>query len=549
MDEPTLTERLPKSADADEGLQSGRRSIALLTALHSIGTKLAGNLDAGAVIAEVLETATSLLGARSGSLMLLDAEGEHLVVAAARGLDQDVVRDVRVPVGAGVSGWVARTGQPRIILDGVTDTLSPGRERLDAALSVPLKARDQVIGVLNLSGRLDGGDFDDEDLSLLMMLANQAAVAIDNARLHEERERKLHELYALFAVGHALNSSLARDETLHLVLHCGMELLGARHGSLMLVDESGQYLEIVAAHGLSDEIIRGARPRLGEGIAGHVAASGQPVLMHRGRRDDHWREGPEGVTSAISVPIRRDGSTIGVLNVRDRASGGEFSDGDLQMLLHLADQAAVAIANATLVRNLRDLFIGTVRALVNAIDARDPYTEKHSARVAACAAAVGAHLGFDAERVDQLRIAALLHDIGKISIRDHILLKPGELTDAEYAVMKQHPIAGARIMEHVEHLLSMLPFIIHHHEQYGAGGYPTGLQGEEIPLEARILAVCDAFDAMTTERPYRAALPLSAATEELRRCAGTQFDAAVAEAFLSLLRSGAIAETLADLGR
>lgn len=206
--------------------------------------------------------------------------------------------------------------------------------------------------------------------------------------------------------------------------------------------------------------------------------------------------------------------------------------------MHLSAQAAVAIYNAMLHQNLQDLFVGTVEALASAVDARDPYTERHSARVGTYAVAIGRNLGFSEERLTRLHIASLLHDIGKIGIRDHVLLKPGRLDEHEYAVIRQHPAAGARIIRAVERLQPMLPFMYHHHERYCESGYPEGIQGEGIPLEARVIAVADAFDAMTTDRPYRRALPVEVAAAELRQSAGTQLDPLVVHVFLDLVAAG-----------
>jgi HD-GYP domain-containing protein (c-di-GMP phosphodiesterase class II) len=150
-------------------------------------------------------------------------------------------------------------------------------------------------------------------------------------------------------------------------------------------------------------------------------------------------------------------------------------------------------------------------------------------------------MGFRQHEVDFVRYAALLHDIGKINIKDDILKKPGKLTDEEFAIMKLHPTFGVQIMEPVKAFRQMLPYMFHHHEQFGSGGYPSGIKGEDIPIGARILTVADAFDAMTSDRPYRPGMSVEAAVAELRRNAGKQFDPAVVEAFIGWLdKSGPI---------
>ena len=180
------------------------------------------------------------------------------------------------------------------------------------------------------------------------------------------------------------------------------------------------------------------------------------------------------------------------------------------------------------------MFMGTVRALANAIDARDPYTERHSERVAELSVVMARRLGLDEDEVEYIRVAGLLHDVGKIGIREAILGKPGRLDDQEFREMQSHPVKGTKILGAVDvaRFRRMLPWMKYHHEKYSARGYPEGLHGEEIPLPARIIAVADTYDAMTSDRPYRKGLPHERAIQELKDYAGEQFDPKVVEAFL-----------------
>lgn len=178
-------------------------------------------------------------------------------------------------------------------------------------------------------------------------------------------------------------------------------------------------------------------------------------------------------------------------------------------------------------------------ALSEAIEARDPYARGHAARVARMARAIGVRLGLDEGRLAALRLGGVLHDIGKVAVPEAVLTKPGALTEAELAEVRRHPQEGARLLELDEELRPALPGVLYHHERWDGGGYPSGRAAEEIPFEARILAVVDSFDAMTSDRPYRAARPIEEAVEEVDRCAGTQFDPEVALAFVEAWESGA----------
>jgi HD-GYP domain-containing protein (c-di-GMP phosphodiesterase class II) len=186
------------------------------------------------------------------------------------------------------------------------------------------------------------------------------------------------------------------------------------------------------------------------------------------------------------------------------------------------------------------LFINSVRMLAAAIDAKDPYTRGHSERVARYAIGIGKHLDLSEEEMRNLRISALLHDVGKIGIDDRVLRKPGALTEDEFELMKQHPAKGAAIMSGVAQLIDIIPGLKYHHEKWTGGGYPEGIAGEAIPLQARIVAIADTFDAMTTNRPYQKAMDLGYVVEKIRSFAGTRFDPRVVDAFVNAVRRGDI---------
>lgn len=186
--------------------------------------------------------------------------------------------------------------------------------------------------------------------------------------------------------------------------------------------------------------------------------------------------------------------------------------------------------------------MGSLLATLSAaLEARDPYLRGHSARVTTVAAGLARRLGWRGERLDTLRIGGSLHDVGKLAVNASVLSKPGPLTDGELAQIRMHPIAGARLIEGVVGFRSALPYVLYHHERWDGSGYPHRLGGEEIPIEGRLLGVADAFDAMTSFRPYRAALSVEQALAELQRCAGSQFDPELTETFVDGWRTGEIA--------
>jgi putative nucleotidyltransferase with HDIG domain len=208
------------------------------------------------------------------------------------------------------------------------------------------------------------------------------------------------------------------------------------------------------------------------------------------------------------------------------------------MLLAFSNQVAIAVENANLYEQLRETFFGTALSLADSLEKRDPYTGGHTKRVSNYSIAIGKVLGLDAGEMEIVTLAAILHDIGKIGVRDSVLLKEGKLDESEYASMVSHARYGAEILSHVRGLQPVMAGVLAHHEMYDGSGYPDRLQGDEIPLAARIIAVADTFDAMTTDRPYRKALTFEEALAELSRCSGRQFDPKVIEAFLCAYREG-----------
>jgi HD-GYP domain-containing protein (c-di-GMP phosphodiesterase class II) len=225
------------------------------------------------------------------------------------------------------------------------------------------------------------------------------------------------------------------------------------------------------------------------------------------------------------------------VDVRANNEIGELGE-NFNVMSGAIEQAIDQLKKAATENNL--LFINSVRMLAAAIDAKDPYTRGHSDRVARYSVAIGKNLGLSEREMRNLRISALLHDVGKIGIDDRILRKPGALSDDEFEVMKQHPVKGAAIMGGVAQLIDIIPGMKYHHEKWGGGGYPDSLEREQIPMQARIVAIADTFDAMTTNRPYQKAMELNYVVDKIKSFATTRFDPRVVDAFVNAVQRGDI---------
>jgi response regulator RpfG family c-di-GMP phosphodiesterase len=353
----------------------------------------------------------------------------------------------------------------------------------------------------------------------------------------EDFKKRLRQLETLIAVSGMVNSTLEPWEIREKAIAAATRLMDAEAGSLLLVDNETGGLFFEVALGKSGDILKKVKLEKGQGIAGWVAEKGEPVIIHDVRSDPRFFTGADIKTgyvtkNMICAPVKTKDNILGVLEAINKREGS-FDNEDLEVFIGLSNQVAIAIENSNLYHELKDTFYETAEALAETIEKRDPYTGGHTKRVMNYSLAVGKILGLSKDSLEKLKLSAILHDIGKIGIRDHILLKKGRLEPDELEKMNMHPGYGSEILGHVKQLQKVIPGVRGHHEKYDGTGYPDRLKGENIPLIARIIAVADTFDAITTDRPYRNALSKGDALEELRRSAGTQLDAEIVNAFFN----------------
>jgi len=332
-----------------------------------------------------------------------------------------------------------------------------------------------------------------------------------------------------------INSTLDTREVRKRAIEAATRLVDAEAGSLLLIDSDTGELFFEIAIGDKGEKLKEIRLKRGEGIAGWVAENGEPVIIHDVQSDPRFFKDADSKSKfftrdMICVPVKTKDKILGVLQTINKQTDS-FDNEDMEMLGALANQVAVAIENANLYQELKDTFYGTAQALAETIEKRDPYTGGHTKRVMNYSLAIGRAMGLSRAELENLKLSAILHDIGKIGVRDNVLLKEGRLEPVELEAMNMHPKYGSEILNHVKQLKDVIPGMRGHHEKYDGTGYPDGLKNNEIPLTARIIAVADTFDAMTTDRPYRKAFTAEVAFDELKKWAGRQFDPSVVEAF------------------
>ncbi|HEX9078890.1 MAG TPA: HD domain-containing phosphohydrolase [Desulfuromonadaceae bacterium] len=352
-------------------------------------------------------------------------------------------------------------------------------------------------------------------------------------------KRKLHSLMEVAAL---INSSLDPAEIKRLAVETTTRCVDADAASLLLLDPETGELYFEAATGEKGAQLKEIRLKPGQGIAGWVARRGGAMIIDDVRADKRFTVEVDRATgyetrTMIVVPVASKERMLGVLQAINKREG-RFTDDDLEMLETLANQVGTAIENALLYQEQRETLLGVTMEFAEALEKRDNSTGGHTRRVCEYSMAMARHLNLPEEQREELHLSAILHDIGKIGVSDRVLQKPGKLDPDESVEMSRHPVLGSEILEHVKSLRDMIGGIRHHHERYDGTGYPDRKRGEEIPLIGRIIAVADAFDAMTSTRPYRTALSHEAALNELATHSGSQFDPAVVEAFMEVYKKG-----------
>ncbi|NOY13495.1 MAG: GAF domain-containing protein [Deltaproteobacteria bacterium] len=357
--------------------------------------------------------------------------------------------------------------------------------------------------------------------------------------------KAVNRLSTLYEMGLAINSTMELKNLFNLLLRKALESLNADIGYILLYNKNDHCLKIGDVIGISSAYYDPEMdiPLCQGGVSNWVIKNREPLLI---KKIDESREFARmsrlgfARDSVICAPLFIHDEVIGTITIANRQDGSRFYEEDLEILSTIAAQASVAINNASLYEEQQNTYMSTVHALVSAIEANDPYTRGHSERVTRYSMAVALKLNLAENSLKDLEQAAILHDIGKIGVDASLLHKVDELSLDDVDHLRQHPLIGMRILEPIHFLERVREIIGQHHERFDGSGYPLGISGDRLLLESRILSVADSFDAMTSDRPYRSALPTEIALNEIKTHAGSQFDPVVANAFVELVETGQI---------
>jgi putative nucleotidyltransferase with HDIG domain len=459
----------------------------------------------------------------------------------------------------GILGKVVRSGKPQIIVDnsskqGEFHRVS-GSDTSGSTVCIPLIVRGKTLGVLQASIQHSQRVFNDDDLHLLTLMGNQISIVLENCMLYEEKrdmnqylEKQVKErtkaLSILLDASRAGAASLSLQQVLDVFSQKLAQTVPNTCCRIALLDENEEKLVIKSAFPLRKF---NWNPQLGFVMPLNEFSWFDRIIKSKENKVFHYKNIPIDISaqerkvifedkfkSSLILPLAVNGTKIGIALLHEMRNWERwpFSQQKIDLCLALSNQMSVYINNARLYENIHQLFLDTIKALGTAVDQRDPYTSDHSNKVTRYAVLIARQMELPDEVIDNIRNAGLLHDIGKIGISDQILLKPGKLTPQEFEIIKTHPARAVKILNSIKQLKGIISIIAHHHEHYDGSGYSDQLKGEQIPLGARILAVADAYDAMTSDRVYRRAMPKQKALMELKQLAGKQFDPQVVHAFL-----------------
>lgn len=488
----------------------------------------------------VVDRARQVLAAPGGALLLTRPGTEFLEVVASAGRPVSALRGRMLRLGSGLAGGVARDRRTVLIAPDAVAAASEDVGSWPAGPTVfaPILNGERLLGMLVLELAEGDAALAQDALGLVERYARLAGLAIDNARVHGATERAMFELMHIGDLAKSLSGATEIDDVVSLAADVLERAFKFDIGGIVL---TGWGYDRATA--IVRDVVNKADIESVTGEAAGRDASSKPfeslrLLVRDGSVDASVQPAEEWLVLSSELFVRD--AVVGYAFLAARGEGA-FGASDQRLLAALSDHIAFAMERSAVLQRLRDDLTRTIAALSATLDATEHASHGHSDRVTDYAMLLGEEIGLGVEDVELLRFAGLLHDVGKTGISEEILLRPSRLTEDEMAEVRRHAEMGASIVEQIEFLGSLTPVIMHHHERWDGEGYPMRLKAEEIPLLARVLAVADAFDAMTSESVYRKRLPYAEARRELVAGAGTQFDPTLVSAFLELMDRRALA--------
>jgi len=532
---------------------------------REISAALSSSVELREVLDIILEQLGKLVDYDSAAIMLL-LDGAFKVVAGRGFPNLERTLQLSFPLAEDALGRrILETKRPLVLRDAQRDKRylrAGGTDYVHAWMGIPLVVKDEVIGLLTIDNKR-ADVYTKEAAQMAQAFANQAAIAIENARLYLAQKEEAEISETLLQVAAAISGLTDLDKLLKTTLQQVVELLNADRSIAWLWDEEQKVFYPREVYGFSEPMILSLKAlRLSPNevpILGELLHRKEPLAvedaLHTTLIPQELVEAFD-IRSILGVPMIYQERLLGALGLSYVREVHHFTEKEITVAIGIANQAAIAIQNARLFEQaqqeiaerkrveeeLRQSYLqlqrtleGTIHTLTSAVEMKDPYTAGHQQGVARLACAIAKEMGLPEEQIEGIRIAGLIHDIGKITVPAEILSRPGPLNDLEYGIVKTHAQAGYEILNGpIELPWPVAQIVLQHHERMDGSGYPQGLSGEEILLEARILAVADVVEAMASDRPYRSARGIDKALEEISRNKGVLYDPEVVDACLKL---------------
>jgi GAF domain-containing protein len=539
-----------RTAEALEAKERADWASGELAAISSTALSLVADQALSAVLQRIADLSREVVRAKYAALAVVGQDGRVREFITS-GISRERHERIGAPpafrgvLGAILDGQTVRTHD--VMAHPEFSGFPDHHPKMRQLLGVPVHYKGRILAALYLCEPASGDGFTAEDEHALKLFAAHAAAAIANASLYEAQQQKMSELGVFNRMDAAILANATEQELAEMTVREVRELFASR--VCLVFRTEGDALLLAAGDGeIAEEARRVTSPpiRLGVGAVGWAVLQREVTVVADYATDPRGRPVRElcarlGLRSAIAAPLLEGETALGALFI-GYAEPRTFSSEETERAARFADRLSLGIQHARQQERLRRMTLETVMALAEAIESRDPYTGGHCVRLVEYAELIAQELGVTGQELEVIRYGAALHDCGKVGVPDTVLKKVGPLSPDEWAAMRLHPYIGGQLCKRVSFLRPIAPIVYHHHERYDGSGYPDGLKGKEIPLGARIIAVADAYDSMTCERPYRDALGHEHALRELRRYAGIQFDPDCVEAFIRAIEQKRAAE-------
>jgi|Deesub1362A_J573_1020465.scaffolds.fasta_scaffold00093_59 PAS domain S-box-containing protein/putative nucleotidyltransferase with HDIG domain len=530
-----------RTAELTKSQKSAEEEAKISSSLLELATSIVGLLDINSILEEVSKTVLKLTSSEKTAVLLGQDEDGDYKAAVFHGWPEYLtpsITTLRLNKNNMPAINILIKGED-VCIDDAKSTDLMDKDivetfNLRSLILSPLITGEGLLGIIMAEKQQP---FTQRDKTILKGIASSTAIAVENAMLYRESiematdlARRMETIKITYEIDRSILSLLNREEILEVMTKNIQRIIPADEIITIQLDEEGRgyfYGSQLIPFGtctFMDSVLKVGRV---------ISVPDLALHKHPGHIiKDFLRR---GFGSLIALPLYTKGKRFGCIVMLSKRVGA-FDKEDISNGEKLTAQMSIALENAKLYEDIKDLFISTVRTLAHAIDAKSPWTRGHSERVTAYAISLGKEIGLSDNELEKLELAGLLHDIGKIGTYDTLLEKPEKLTAEEFELVKQHPTKGAEILEPIKQLKDIVPIIKHHHERLDGKGYPDGLKGDEIPFLSRILCVADSFDSMTADRPYRPAPGKEFAIAELKRYSGIQFDPLIVKAFLRVIK-------------